>query len=45
MKITFNLYGGNGLISTNTLGVEEFAEFRNIAESLKQSVRVESVNE
>jgi len=45
MKITFNLYGGSGLISQNTLSVEAFAEFRKIAESLKQSVRVESVNE
>lgn len=43
MKITFNLYGGSGLLSTNTLSAEDFAEFRKIAESLKQSVRVVSV--
>jgi hypothetical protein len=43
MKITFNLYGGSGFISKNTLSAEDFAEFRKIAESLKQSVKVESV--
>lgn len=43
MKITFNLYGGSGFISQNTLDAEQFAEFRKIAESLKQSVRIESV--
>ena len=43
MKITFNLYGGSGLLSQNVLGVEDFAEFRKIAESLKQSVRIVSV--
>jgi hypothetical protein len=32
MKITFNLYGGAGLISENKLNAEEFAEFRKIAE-------------
>ena len=45
MKITFNLYGGNGLLSQNTLNAEDFAEFRKIAESLKQSVRVVKVSE
>jgi hypothetical protein len=43
MKVTFNLYGSSGLISTNTLSAEDFAEFRAIAESLKQSVRIEKV--
>ena len=42
-KITFNLYGGAGFISKNTLTAVEFAEFRKIAESLKQSVKIESV--
>jgi hypothetical protein len=45
MKITFDLYGASGYLSRNTLGAEEFAEFRKIAESLKQSVRVWSVKE
>lgn len=45
MKITFNLYGGSGFISKNTLSADAFAEFRAIAESLNQSVRVESVSE
>jgi hypothetical protein len=45
MEITFNLYGGNGLISQNTLSAEAFAEFRKICESLKQSVKVMSVKE
>jgi hypothetical protein len=44
MKITFNLYSGSGLESTNTLNAEEFAEFRKLAESLKQSVRIVSVS-
>jgi hypothetical protein len=44
MKITFNLYGGAGFLSKNTLSAEEFAQFRKIAESLKQSVRIESVS-
>jgi hypothetical protein len=43
MKITFNLYGGSGFISKNTLDAEQFAEFRKIAESLKQSVKIEAV--
>ena len=43
MKVTFNLYGSAGFISTNTLSAEDFAEFRAIAESLKQSVRIEKV--
>ena len=43
MKVTFNLYGSSGLISTNTLTAEDFAEFRAIAESLKQTVRIEKV--
>jgi hypothetical protein len=43
MKITFNLYGGGGLISRNTLSAEDFAEFRKLAESLRQSVRIEQV--
>lgn len=43
MNITFNLYGSSGLISTNTLTAEDFAEFRAIAESLKQTVRIEGV--
>lgn len=43
MKITFNLYGGSGLLSQNVLSAEDFAEFRKIAESLKQSVRIVSV--
>ena len=45
MKITFDLYGSNGYVSRNTLSAEEFAEFRKIAEELKQSVRVWSVKE
>lgn len=44
MKITFNLYSGSGLESTNTLSAEEFAEFRKLTESLKQSVRIVSVS-
>jgi len=44
MKITFNLYSGSGLESQNTLTVENFAEFRKIAESLKQSVKIVSVS-
>jgi hypothetical protein len=44
MKITFNLYSGSGLESQNTLSAENFAEFRKIAESLKQSVRIVSVS-
>lgn len=43
MNITFNLYGSIGFISTNTLSAEDFAEFRAIAESLKQTVRIEKV--
>ena len=43
MNITFNLYGSVGFISTNTLSAEDFAEFRAIAESLKQTVRIEKV--
>jgi hypothetical protein len=43
MKVTFNLYGACGFISTNTLSAEDFAEFRIIAESLKQTVRIEKV--
>jgi hypothetical protein len=43
MKITFNLYGGGGWLSRNTLSAEDFTEFRKLAESLKQSVRVEKV--
>lgn len=43
MEITFNLYGSSGLISTNTLSAEKFNEFRKLAESLKQSVKVVSV--
>jgi hypothetical protein len=45
MKITFNLYGGNGLLSQNTLSAEQFADFRKIAESLKQSVKIVKVSE
>lgn len=44
MEITFNLYSGSGFESKNTLSAEEFAEFRKIAESLKQSVRIVSVS-
>jgi hypothetical protein len=44
MKITFNLYSASGLESKNTLSAEKFAEFRKIAESLKQSVRIVSVS-
>ena len=44
MKITFNLYSGSGLESTNTLNAEDFSEFRKIAESLKQSIRIKSVS-
>ena len=43
MKFTFNLYGGGGFISRNTLSADDFAEFRKLAESLKQSVRIEKV--
>lgn len=43
MNITFNLYGSVGFISKNTLSAEDFAEFRAIAESLKQTVRIEGV--
>lgn len=45
MLITFNLYGGSGFISKNTLSLEKFNEFRKLAEELKQSVRIESVKE
>ncbi len=44
MKITFNLYSGAGLESKNTLSAEDFAEFRRVAESLKQTVRIVSVS-
>jgi hypothetical protein len=43
MEITFNLYGANGLVSTNTLTADNFAKFCKIAESLKQTVRIKSV--
>jgi hypothetical protein len=43
MTITFTLYSASGLMSTNTLTAQEFAEFRVIAESLKQSVRIQKV--
>jgi hypothetical protein len=45
MKITFDLYSSNGYVSRNTLDEKAFEEFRKIAESLKQSVRVWSVKE
>jgi hypothetical protein len=44
MKITFNLYSGSGFESKNTLSAEDFAEFRKLAETLKQSVRIVSVS-
>ena len=43
MIITFTLYSSSGLVSTNTLSADDFAEFRTIAESLNQSVRIEKV--
>jgi|APGre2960657404_1045060.scaffolds.fasta_scaffold386058_1 hypothetical protein len=44
MKITFNLYSGSGLESQGTLSAEDFAEFRKIAESFKQSLKIVSVS-
>ena len=40
MKITFNLYNSGGLVSQNTLSPQEFAEFRKLAESLKQTIKL-----
>jgi hypothetical protein len=45
MKITFQLFSGSGLESTNTLSVENFAEFQKIATQFKQSLRIKSVQE
>lgn len=44
MEITFNLYSGSGFESKNTLSAEDFNEFRRLAESLKQSVKIVSVS-
>ena len=43
MQITFNLYNSSGLVSQNTLNAEDFAEFRKLAESLKQTVKLVKV--
>jgi len=43
MKITFQLFSGSGLESTNTLSV--VAEFQKIATQFKQSLRIKSVQE
>lgn len=43
MEITFQLFSNAGLESKNTLSEEKFAEFRKIAESLKQTIRIVSV--
>jgi hypothetical protein len=43
MKINFNLYGSNGYISNNTLDESEFERFRTIAESFKQTIKIEKV--
>jgi hypothetical protein len=44
MKITFNLYSEKVFLSQNVLSKEDFAEFRQIAESLKQTVKIVEVN-
>lgn len=44
MKVTFHLYSSAGLESKNVLTIEKFEEFRKLAESLKQTVRIVSVN-
>jgi hypothetical protein len=43
MSITFNLYSGAGLESTNTLSLEDFIQFRKIAEEHKQTIKIKSV--
>jgi hypothetical protein len=43
VNITFNLYSGAGLESTNTLNLEDFIQFRKIAEEFKQTIKIKSV--
>lgn len=47
MKITFNLYSGSGLESTNTLDLNNFREFEKILKEQgnKQTIRITKVTE
>lgn len=46
MKITFRLFGGSGLLSTNTLALENFLEFQKLIKTEgKQTLQIVKVEE
>lgn len=46
MKITFRLFGGEGLLSTNTLTLENFLEFEKLIKTAgKQTIQIIEVKE